>query len=109
MNPIKILDGAMGTELIKHGEILPKHIWSAAINLTNPNLVSEIHKNHIKAGAIYITTNTFRTTPRAFKKTGLSMHEADLQSKKSFDLAIHSAKKAAKLKNIYIHYSQIKK
>ena len=96
MNPIKILDGAMGTELIKYGEILPKHIWSAETNLTNPNLVSEIHKNHIKAGAIYITTNTFRTTPRAFQKTGLSIKNAGLQSKKSFDLAIHSAKKASK-------------
>ena len=97
MNQIKILDGAMGTELIKHGEILPKHIWSASTNLTNPELVFQIHKNYIEAGANYITTNTFRSTPRAFQKTGLSINEAYLKSKKSFDLAIHSAKKAAKL------------
>jgi len=98
MNKIQILDGAMGTELIKYGEILPKYLWSASTNLTNPDLVSQIHENHITAGANYITSNTFRTTPRAFKKTGVSMDEANLQSKKSFDLAIHSAKKAAKSK-----------
>ena len=95
MNNIKILDGAMGTELIKHGEILPKYIWSAATNLTNPNLVSKIHEHHIKAGARYITTNTFRSTPRAFQKFGLSIKDAHAKSKESFDLAIQSAKKAS--------------
>ena len=96
MHKIKLLDGAMGTELIKHGELLPQSIWSASTNLTNPDLVYKIHKNHIKAGASYITTNTFRSTPRAFKKIGLSMNDANKKSKKSFDSAIQSAKKASK-------------
>ena len=56
MNKIKILDGAMGSELIKHGEKLPPFIWSAQTNLTNPNLVYEIHKNYIESGVDYITT-----------------------------------------------------
>ena len=97
MHKIKLLDGAMGTELIKHGELLPEGIWSASTNLTNPNLVYTIHKNHIEAGATYITTNTFRSTPRAFKKIGLSMNDAYKKSKKSFDSAIKSAKKASKI------------
>ena len=102
MHKIKLLDGAMGTELIKNGELLPEGIWSASTNLTNPNLVFKIHTNHIKAGASYITTNTFRSTPRAFKKMGLSNKEAHIKSKASFDSAIKSAKKASK-KNKRIH------
>lgn len=98
MSKIKILDGGMGTELIKHGEKLPNHIWSASTNLTNPKLVYRIHKNYIKAGSEYIITNTFRTTPRAFRKTGLSIEKASNQAKKSFDLAIQSAKKASNKK-----------
>ena len=98
MSKIKILDGGMGSELIKNGEKLQNHIWSASTNLTNPKLVYRIHKNYIKAGSDYIITNTFRTTPRAFRKTGLSIEKASNQAKKSFDLAIQSAKKASNKK-----------
>ena len=98
MSKIKVLDGAMGSELIRHGESLPPHIWSAKINLTNPNLVYKIHKNYIEKGSNYITTNTFRTTPRAFKKTGLNNQQAYNDAKQSFKAAINMAKKASNKK-----------
>ena len=65
----KILDSAMGSEIIKRGEVLPDHIWSAQTNISNPDLVCSIHKDNILSGATHITTNTFRTTPRAYSKT----------------------------------------
>jgi len=86
-----LLDGAMGSELIKRGQHLPPHIWSADANLKNPNLVMEIHKNYIDAGANYIITNTFRTTPRAFKKTGLTTKDAENTAYKAMQSAVHSA------------------
>ena len=95
MTEIKILDGAMGSELIRHGEILPPHIWSAKINLTNPNLIYKIHNNYIEQGADYITTNTFRSTPRAFKKMGQDDDDAYNNAKQSLQSAIQMAKKAA--------------
>ena len=91
MNRIEILDGAMGSELILNGETLPNYIWSAKANLTNPDLVYEIHRKYIEQGANYITTNTFRTTPRAFEKAGFNKRKA----KESFDSAIQIAKKAS--------------
>ena len=39
MNSISLLDGAMGTEFIRLGIDLPEHIWSAHMNLFNPDLV----------------------------------------------------------------------
>ena len=95
MNKIKILDGGMGSELIRYGEQLPEHIWSAKINLTNPNLIYKIHKKYIEKGADYITTNTFRTTPRAFKKIGLTNDKAHEDAQRSFESAINMAKKAS--------------
>lgn len=95
MGKIKVLDGAIGSELILNGEILPPHIWSAKINLSNPSLLYDIHKKYIEAGSDYITTNTFRTTTRAYKKTGLSNLEAEKKAKQSMDSAIKIAKKAA--------------
>ena len=73
---VKILDGGMGTELISQGIKLPVHTWSADTNINNPSLVYDIHKKYIESGSDYITTNTFRTTPRAYIKKGLSISQS---------------------------------
>lgn len=55
-----LLDGAMGTELIKKLNIPQKTPFSApSINLTNPNMVKQIHLDYLEAGSDIITTNTF--------------------------------------------------
>jgi len=87
---IKILDGGMGTEIIAQNIKLPNFIWTAHTNLNNPLLVYSIHKKYIDAGADYITTNTFRTTTRAYLKTGLSKNKAR-------DKALHSLSSALKM------------
>ena len=50
-------DGAMGTVLNAHS-IEFGHCFDA-LNLTNPALVAEIHRDYIEAGAQIIQTNTF--------------------------------------------------
>ena len=102
MTKLSILDGAIGSELILKGEILPHGVWSATTNLSNPNLLLNIHKEYINAGANYITTNTFRTTTRAYKKTSLSTLQAKKLAKKSMHAAINIAKKASENKSIKI-------
>ena len=104
MSTFKILDGAMGSELIRWGMELPEHIWSAAANLTNPELVLEIHREYVDAGADYITANTFRTTPRAFGKLDslvagfveVNKKDAVLNSRNSLFTAVELAKEAAR-------------
>ena len=98
MEPTTLLDGAMGSELIKRGEYLPPHIWSADLNLKNPDLVTQVHIDYIMAGAEYIITNTFRTTPRAFKKTGLFTKDAESTAYNSMQSALKSAYNAAQKK-----------
>ena len=103
MSTFKILDGAMGSELIRWGMELPEHIWSAAANLTNPELVLKIHREYVDAGADYITTNTFRTTPRAFGKLDslvagfveVNKKDAVLNSRNSLFTAVELAKEVA--------------
>ena len=103
MSTFKILDGAMGSELIRWGMELPEHIWSAAANLTNPELVLKIHREYVDAGADYITANTFRTTPRAFSKLDslvagfveVNKKDAVLNSRNSLFTAVELAKEAA--------------
>jgi len=95
MSRIELLDGAMGSELIKRGANLPEHIWSASINTDNPDAVHAIHKDYIEAGSNYITTNTFRTTPRAYMKTGLNINVATKLAKNSLLEAINASKRAS--------------
>ena len=94
-NPI-IMDGAMGSELIKRGAILPQHIWSAHANIERPNLVKTIHQEYIDSGAKIIIANTFRATPRSYIKTGLSMDLAIQKAYSSLNKAIQLAKQVAK-------------
>jgi S-methylmethionine-dependent homocysteine/selenocysteine methylase len=81
--------GAMGTELQRRGfkTVLP--LWSAAANFDAPGLVEEIHDNYFDAGADVAIANTFRTTPRAFRKVG-----RESEARRSLDRAVAIAVKS---------------
>ncbi|MER3414276.1 MAG: homocysteine S-methyltransferase family protein [Armatimonadota bacterium] len=67
---VVILDGAMGTELQRRGAEVALPLWSAQALLDNPDLVLQIHREYVEAGAEVLTTNTFRTQRRTFEKVG---------------------------------------
>ena len=92
----RIMDGAMGTELIRRGVNLPLPIWSGDANLSHPKTVFQIHQDYENAGADILTTNTFRTTPRTYLKTGYSKLDAVDRAFKSLNAAVSLAKTAAK-------------
>ncbi|MCB9780400.1 MAG: homocysteine S-methyltransferase family protein [Alphaproteobacteria bacterium] len=61
---ITILDGPLGTELLRRGVALPAPAWSAAALGDAPDVVAAIHREYAAAGATVHTTCTFRTQPR---------------------------------------------
>jgi S-methylmethionine-dependent homocysteine/selenocysteine methylase len=83
---VLILDGAMGTELQRRGADTALPLWSARALVDNPNLVLEIHRAYIEAGADIVTTNTFRTTRRTFRRAGLPDRSEELV-KRAVELA----------------------
>jgi methionine synthase / methylenetetrahydrofolate reductase(NADPH) len=54
---VLVCDGAMGTMLYAKGVFINKSF--DALNLTQPDLVGEVHQEYIRAGADIIETNTF--------------------------------------------------
>ena len=54
---VLVCDGAMGTMLYARGIFINKSF--DAVNLTAPELVADVHKDYIDAGADIIETNTF--------------------------------------------------
>ena len=97
-----ILDGAMGTTLISRGIKTPLPLWSAIANHENFDDVVSVHEEYIKNGSDVITTNTFRTTQRTYKKAGFNTSEAKIKSKQSLELAVEAANIAKKEKGILI-------
>ncbi len=66
-----VLDGAMGTELQRRGVDTGLPLWSANALMVHPDVVLQIHREYIEAGADVITTDTFRTTRRTFRRAGI--------------------------------------
>ena len=87
---ITILDGGTGGEI---QERLPnaKHgLWSATALLECPQLVTDIHREYIDAGADVITTNTYSTVPSYLGKVGMAERYLELTA-----LAADLARQAA--------------
>jgi len=68
-----ILDGAMGSMLQKKGLKSSGSMWMSMANVTDADIVYNIHKEYISAGADIITTNTFRTNPEAVKNFAVNI------------------------------------
>lgn len=83
-----LMDGALGTELERRGVDTTGAGWTSRANLENPELVVQIHREYIDAGAQIIITNSFRTNPAAHRTTGLS---AETLTKRSVELAREAA------------------
>lgn len=69
--PFVVLSGACGTELERRGAATPLPLWSAAALIDAPDLVRDVHRDHVRAGADVVTANTFRTLRRTLARAGL--------------------------------------
>ena len=65
-----VLDGAMGTILYGRGVFL--NVCYDELSLRQPDLVREIHRDYVKAGAEAIETNTFGANPIKLAHHGLA-------------------------------------
>ena len=65
-----VCDGAMGTMLYGRGVFL--NVCFDELCLRQPDLVREIHREYVKAGAELLETNTFGANPRKLAQYGLA-------------------------------------
>ncbi|HCW54468.1 MAG TPA: homocysteine methyltransferase [Clostridium sp.] len=82
---ILIFDGAMGTMLQKKGLKLGEN--PELLNLKNPEIIEEVHREYIESGCNVITTNTFGANELKLKLCGLEVEDA-------IDSAVKIAKRA---------------
>ncbi len=87
---VLVLDGAVGTELERRGVATKLPLWSAQALLDAPDVVEQIHRDYVAAGADILVANTFRTNPRTLRKAALLDRGAGLNA-----LAVELARRAA--------------
>ncbi len=70
-NAVTLLDSGMGKTLGLKGVEIPETIWSANALLVAPDVVKEIHRENIEAGAQVITTNSYGVILADLAKIGI--------------------------------------
>jgi S-methylmethionine-dependent homocysteine/selenocysteine methylase len=91
--PTVVLDGAGGTELERRGYVDNVRLWSAGAVETAPELVVQIHRDYIDAGAQVITTQTFTCCRRRFHKAGAEARFEPL-TRRAVELAVRARREA---------------
>ena len=66
-----LLDGGMGQEIVNRGGKGAYGEWAVAALYENPELVYEIHRDYIQAGADVITTDTYGSTRLRLRHAGI--------------------------------------
>jgi len=92
-----IFDGAMGTMLQARG--LKAGAFPETYNLTHPEIVADIHRAYVEAGADVVTANTFGANPFKMKnvdveaviKAGVRLAKASGAKKVALDVSAHGA------------------
>jgi methionine synthase I (cobalamin-dependent)/5,10-methylenetetrahydrofolate reductase len=67
---VHVVDGAMGTMLYGRGVFL--NVCYDELNLRQPDLVRDIHREYLRAGAEILETNTFGANPMKLASYGLA-------------------------------------
>ena len=73
-----ILDGGMGSELIRRGAGDARGLWSARALLEAPESVVGVHRDYMAVGAEIIITNTYSTIPSYLGKIGMAQRWLEL-------------------------------
>ena len=66
---VVLFDGGIGTEFYRRGVFINK--CYDELNLGNPSLVEQVHRDYVKAGVDVIETNTFGANPAKLAAHGL--------------------------------------
>jgi S-methylmethionine-dependent homocysteine/selenocysteine methylase len=94
-NAVTLLDSGMGKTLGLKGVEIPETIWSANALLVAPDVVKEIHRENIEAGAQVITTNSYGVILADLAKIGIE-NQYDSLNELAGKLAVEAVRESGR-------------
>ncbi|RXJ88023.1 homocysteine S-methyltransferase [Arcobacter sp. CECT 8985] len=82
-----ILDGALGTQIQKNGYDVNDKLWSAKYLDENIEVISQVHRQYLEAGADCIITSSYQASIEGFIQKGFTSQRAKELIKKSIEIA----------------------
>ncbi len=92
---VHVMDGAMGTELYACGVFV--NVSYDGLNLETPDVVENVHRNYVNAGAEVIETNTFGANPVKLSSYGLADRTEEINH-----AAVELARRAAQSRALVV-------
>jgi len=68
MQSVVLLDGGLGQEIYRRARNVSSPLWSVAVMQEQPEVVTAVHADFIRAGAKTLTLNTYTATPSRLRK-----------------------------------------
>jgi homocysteine S-methyltransferase len=88
---VVVLDGGLATELEARGADLSDELWSARLLLDNPDLIVEVHRAYVDAGADVVIGASYQASFEGLEHRGLDRAAARALFARSVDLAREGA------------------
>ena len=82
-----IIDGALGTQIQRNGHDVNDSLWSAKYLDENPEVIKEVHRQYLEAGADCIITSSYQASIDGFLQKGFSKQRALELIELSIDIA----------------------
>jgi len=102
INKIKLLDGSMSFPMEQLGYNLKNKLWTGMALISDPDIIKNIHKDYINAGADYISTSTYQVSYDRLQNMGYQSSEIKKVFQKSVDIVKEAIKESRSKKEIKI-------
>ena len=84
---IRLLDGAMATELERRGCDISGPLWSAHVLDSSPDTIAAVHLDYLRAGADCISTASYQVSAEGYRELGRDPREAQRALRHSVEVA----------------------
>jgi homocysteine S-methyltransferase len=84
---IRVLDGAMATELERRGCDISGPLWSAHVLDQSPSTIAAVHLDYLRAGADCIETASYQVSARGYRELGRPPGHAARALRQSVEIA----------------------
>jgi len=85
-----IIEGDLGTQIQKNGYDVNDSLWSAKYLDENPDVIKEVHRQYLEAGADIIITSSYQASLEGFIKKGFLKEKAIDLMKLSINIALET-------------------